>query len=50
MSGQDFHRGEGMSEGVLGEGTARAKAWRLEREVSGKNREKLSLDTPQSVK
>lgn len=36
-----------MGQGVSGEGTAGAKAQRLEREVSGKNREKLSLDTTQ---
>lgn len=38
---------EGMVEGVSGEGTAKAKAQRLGREVIVKNSEKLSLDTTQ---
>ena len=45
-----FSQEEGTEEGVSGEGIARAKAQRLEREVSGKRSEKLSLDTTQSVK
>lgn len=45
-----FLQEEGMAEGASGEGAARAKPQRLEREVSGKNSEKLSLDTTQSVK
>ena len=36
---------ERMGEGVSDEGIARAEAQKLEEEVSGKNSEKLSLDT-----
>lgn len=49
-SGQDFHRRREWRRLCQVEGTARAKARRLERELSGKNSEKPSLDTTQSVK